>query len=311
MILTVTFNPAIDKTAQVDELIVGGLNRLQNVRQDAGGKGVNVSKTIRALGFESVCTGFLAGAGGRMIEDALDELRIANQFVWVEGNTRTNLKVLNKDMVLTELNEAGPRIEPEDVDALIALIEKTAKPGSIVVLSGNVSPGVESDIYRRMIDDLKQTDIRVLLDADGDLFREGIKAGPFAVKPNRFELAQYFGVEEPDNALDTARLGRKLLNEDTKLVAISMGGEGAIFLTETDTLYCPVLPIELNSSVGAGDAMVAALAISLERGDALEELAVLAMATSAGACTTAGTQPAGLGVVETLKTKVKIENLEG
>ncbi len=90
-----------------------------------------------------------------------------------------------------------------------------------------------------------------------------------------------------------------------------MGGEGAIFLTETDTLYCPVLPIELNSSVGAGDAMVAALAISLERGDALEELAVLAMATSAGACTTAGTQPAGLGVVETLKTKVKIENLEG
>lgn len=157
MILTVTFNPAIDKTAQVDELIVGGLNRLQNVRQDAGGKGVNVSKTIRALGFDSVCTGFLAGAGGRMIEDALDELRIANQFVWVEGNTRTNLKVLNKDMVLTELNEAGPRIEPEDVDALIALIEKTAKPGSIVVLSGNVSPGVESDIYRRMIDDLKQT----------------------------------------------------------------------------------------------------------------------------------------------------------
>ena len=95
MILTVTFNPAIDKTAEVDELIPGGLNRLRNVMQDAGGKGINVSKTIHALQGKSVATGFLAGSAGEYIRKVLNGLAIDNDFVWVEGMTRTNLKVLD------------------------------------------------------------------------------------------------------------------------------------------------------------------------------------------------------------------------
>lgn len=311
MILTVTFNPAIDKTAQVNELIVGGLNRLRNVRQDAGGKGVNVSKTIRALGYESFATGFLGGASGRMISDTLDQMNIKNEFIWVDGNTRTNLKVLNKEMVLTELNEAGPTIHEEDIERLIALIRNYAQGNCYVVLSGNVSPGVSNDIYKRMIERFKKDGIHVLLDADGELFKEGIKARPEAIKPNRFELAQYYGVEEPKTMEETAKLGEKLLNEETKLVAISMGDEGALFLTKEKMLYCPVLKIDLNSSVGAGDAMVAAMAVALEQEAELEQLAILAMATSAGACTTQGTQPARYEVIEQLKEIVKIEYLKG
>lgn len=311
MIVTVTFNPAIDKTALVDTLVVGGLNRLRDVRQDAGGKGVNVSKTLLALGSNSFATGFLAGSSGRVIEDSLDHLGIENEFVWVEGNTRTNLKVLNAKMELTELNEPGPYVEMEDVQALVELIKKKADLSSYVVLSGNVSPGVKNTIYKEMIASLKESGIRVLLDADGELFKEGIQAKPYAIKPNRFELAQYFGVREPESLEDTVLLGEKLLNDQTRLVVISMGGEGALFLSEEAFLYCPVLPIDLKSSVGAGDAMVAAMALGLENKLSLEELAILCMATSVGACTTEGTQPARLEVIEDLKDLVQIERMRG
>ena len=141
MIITVTFNPAIDKTAEVEELKVGGLNRLSNVMQDAGGKGVNVSKTIKAFGGETLCTGFLAGSAGEYIDHTLKDLHINTNFVWVEGMTRTNLKVLDKDMELTELNEAGPLIGEVEVEQLKQKICELCKNDSIVVLSGNVSKG--------------------------------------------------------------------------------------------------------------------------------------------------------------------------
>ncbi|WP_303032040.1 1-phosphofructokinase family hexose kinase, partial [Dubosiella newyorkensis] len=166
-------------------------------------------------------------------------------------------------------------------------------------------------IYKEMIASLRESGIRVLLDADGELFKEGIQAKPYAIKPNRFELAQYFGVREPESLEDTVMLGEKLLNDQTRLVVISMGGEGALFLSEEAFLYCPVLPIDLKSSVGAGDAMVAAMALGLENKLSLEELAILCMATSAGACTTEGTQPARLEVIEDLKDLVQIERMRG
>ena len=152
MILTVTFNPAIDKTAEVDVMIPGGLNRLKNVMQDAGGKGVNVSKTIHALQGKSIATGFLAGSAGEYIQKVLNELVIENDFVWVEGMTRTNLKVLDHDMELTELNEAGPVITETEIKRLKEKILSLIQPDDLVVLSGNVSAGVRNNIYRELID---------------------------------------------------------------------------------------------------------------------------------------------------------------
>lgn len=306
MIITITFNPAVDKTAQIDQLVVGGLNRLHSIRQDAGGKGINVSKTMKAFDYPNLCTGFLAGQSGQSIVQILDQYGIDHAFVWVKGNTRTNLKVLNKEMELTELNEPGPSISKEAIQEMMELIKKKAQEGDFVVLSGNVSTGVPVTIYKDLIETLKKQGIQTILDADGELFKEGIKARPYAIKPNRFELAQYFGVEEPKTKEETIRLGKKLLNEETKLVLISMGAQGALFLTEDQILYCPPLAIELHSSVGAGDAMVAAMAMALDQNKNLEELACDCMATSAGACTTLGTQPAKKEVVERLKEKVVI-----
>lgn len=302
MITTVTFNPAVDKTAQVQTLVMGGLNRLQNVRQDAGGKGINVSKTLKAVGVDSLATGFLAGNAGDFIRQRLQDLEIAHDFVEVQGNTLTNLKVLDAAMTLTELNEAGPACSCDDI---ARLEEKLAQVQGILVLSGNVGPGVPEDIYRRLTEKAHAARLQVILDADGALFREGIQAGPDVIKPNRFELSQYFQV--PEEELDTARmivLARKLMETGTRLVVISMGEEGSLFVTADRAIVLPALKIPFQSAVGAGDAMVAGLACSLEQGLDLEQTAVLAVALSAGACMTEGTQPADAETVEALKLQV-------
>lgn len=311
MIITVTFNPAIDKTAEVSELIVGGLNRLSNIRQDAGGKGINVSKTLKALNTESIAAGFTGGNTGRFIEDSLHEEGIETCFIQVEGETRTNLKVLNAEMELTELNEPGPVVSSQKIRELTDRILEKADSGSWVILSGNVGPGVPKDVYRTMIEELNSKNIRCILDADGELFKKGIQAGPYAIKPNRYELSQYFCI--PEEELNSGRLielARRLLSPETKLAVVSMGKDGSIFVTEDEVFIAEALSIPYQSAVGAGDAMVAAIADGLSHQMKLKDLVTWAVAVSAGACMTQGTQPADLKTVLELREKVKYRNWE-
>lgn len=310
MIITVTFNPAIDKTAEVEELQVGGLNRLSNVMQDAGGKGVNVSKTIKAFGGETLCTGFLAGSSGEYIEHTLKDLDIHSDFVWVDGMTRTNLKVLDKDKELTELNEAGPLIGIKEVEKLKQKICELCNSDSIVVLSGNVSKGVDTNIYKELIEDIKQAGGKVIFDADGELFAKGIQAKPLVIKPNKYELATYFKVSQDVTNDEIIRLAKTLLNEDTKYVVVSMGKQGSIFITKDQVIQAEALKVEAHSSVGAGDAMVAGITYAIEQGYPLEEMIRFAVAASAGAVMTKGTQPASIDVVKELKDKVVLKTLE-
>ena len=310
MILTVTFNPAIDKTAEVDELIPGGLNRLRNVMQDAGGKGINVSKTIHALQGKSVATGFLAGSAGEYIRKVLNGLAIDNDFVWVEGMTRTNLKVLDHEMELTELNEAGPVITETEIKQLKDKILSLLHPNDFVVLSGNVSAQVRKDIYRELIELVKQQGARVILDADGELFAQGIQAKPYVIKPNKYELATYFGVSQDCSNEEMISLAKTLLNEECRLVVVSMGKQGSIFLSHEGIYQAEALHIQAHSSVGAGDAMVAAIAYAHLIITPMEQLIALSVACSAGAVMTKGTQPAEKAVVEKLMKQVTIKKLE-
>lgn len=178
MIITVTLNPAIDKTAQVETMVPNGLNRLSNVMLDVGGKGINVSKAIKELGGESICTGFIAGSNGKWIENQLDQLGLKYKFVNVDGNTRMNLKVLDKEMNLTELNETGQEISQNDLSRFKEELLEMVKPDDMVVLSGSVPKGVPVTIYQELIILLKEKGVKVILDADGDLFTYGIEAGP-------------------------------------------------------------------------------------------------------------------------------------
>lgn len=312
MIITVTMNPAVDKTIEINRLVHGGLNRISHVELDAGGKGINVSRTVRELGGVTVAAGFVGGSAGAVIERELKALGIQTDFVHVGGETRTNTKVCEEDGTLTELNEQGPEIAPHELEELLARLENYAGAGVLFVLSGSIPRGIDTDIYARIIRLVHGKSAQVLLDADGELFSRALAAAPDLIKPNRMELEQYAGMADLDLALPEA--ARRLRRGGISTVAVSLGPDGALFFGQDDVgeayeLYCPGLPVQVRSTVGAGDAMVAALALAWDRGLPPEEMIRTCMAASAGAVTTSGTKPPARELVEELKARVEIQAL--
>lgn len=175
-----TMNPAIDKTVEVEELVCRGLNRIRKVEYDAGGKGINVSKTIHELGGYSVATGFLGGNNGQIIANVLKRKGIACDFVCVSGETRTNTKVVEDDGSLTELNEPGALIQDEDINKLKKKLLGYADEDTIFIFAGSIPKGVTQDIYREMICLVKEQGASVLLDADGEVFCRSMEAMYYA-----------------------------------------------------------------------------------------------------------------------------------
>lgn len=309
MIVTVTMNPAIDKTVEIERLRHGGLNRIQKVEYDAGGKGINVSKTIRELGGKSVAMGFLAGNSGKTIANVLGEKGIENDFVWVEGETRTNTKVYEKDGTLTELNEPGPAVTEAAVEKLLEKLEEYAGKDTLFVLSGSIPDGVPKDIYARITRRVHEKGSRVLVDADGELFRIALEARPDMIKPNRVELEELFGLAADACDEELWKAARSLQNQGIETIAVSMGKEGAMFFIGEYQAKCPALSVKIHSTVGAGDAMVAALAYAWEQKTEKEKMVRMCMAVSTGAVMTVGTKPPSAELVETLKKQVEIENI--
>lgn len=309
MIITVTLNPAIDKTIDVTKFLHGGLNRIQRVEYDAGGKGINVSKTIRELGGDSIATGFLAGNNGKTIRSVLEQSGIYCDFVEAEGETRTNTKVVEPDGTLTELNEPGPKITEKDLHLLKDKLLKYADQENIFVFSGSIPKGVPKDIYRELIELVKGQGAKVLLDADGEVFREAVKAKPDFIKPNHVELAEYCGLNQNAGISELVVAAKQLQAGGVKNLAVSMGKEGALFLLDDCKVQCPGLKMKAHSAVGAGDAMVAAMAYAQDKQLGKEETVKLCMAVSAGAVTTIGTKPPSREVVSDLIGQVVINKI--
>jgi 1-phosphofructokinase len=309
MIVTVTANPALDKTAELSELRPGELNRLHSLVIDAGGKGVNVSKMVSALGGFSLATGFVGGGSGDEIIRSLSDGGISSDFVKVGGVTRTNLKILDRDAQLTELNEPGIQVTDTEARLLIQKLAALAEadPGTVFVLSGSLCGGVETDFYARLIRMIHQNGGLAFLDADGEAFRAALAEKPDFIKPNRHELAEYFGVEGELSPDDSLELCLRLAREGIPKIALSMGKDGALFVGGQEVLYAPGLKVEVRSPVGAGDCMVGAFAYATDRGEIWEEAAALAMAASAGAVTTTGTKPPSGQLVDHLRKAVRFE----
>lgn len=309
MIITVTMNPAIDKTVEIDQLLPGGLNRIRKVEYDAGGKGINVSKTIRELGGTSIATGFLGGNAGKTIQSVLDEKEIGNDFIQVDGETRTNTKVFEKNGAVTELNEPGPVISEDQIHALLQKLEGYADDHTLFVLAGSIPAGVDRNIYAEITRLVHKKGAKVLLDADGELFRNSLEAVPDIIKPNRVELEEYAGFDYRASLEELLDLARKIRQKGIGTVAVSMGKSGAMLVKDDYEVRCPALSVKAHSTVGAGDAMVAALAYSWDQGLDDDALTRLCIAASAGAVTTIGTKPPTRELVDQLAEQVIIERI--
>lgn len=309
MIITVTLNPALDKTLTLPGFAVNTVNRVQHIRLDPGGKGINVSKAVKALGGKTLCLGVLGGAPGGYIKSALDALELPNDMVITGEQTRTNIKII--DPVLqtnTDINEPGSPITSKTLSAVWTRLIQMVKPGDTVVFAGKNPPGMADDLLARWIRQLKALDVRICVDTVGEPMRLALEEGPDIIKPNKSELSELLGTRMVTDSqiLDAAK---GLVAKGVGLAAVSMGADGAIFVTKDQILrgYCP--KVSVVSTVGAGDAMMAALAHYSVAGCSLEEMARRSIAVASAAVMCSGSQPAELDKILPLIDKIRIERL--
>lgn len=309
MIYTVTLNPALDKTVEIPGMALDTVNRITSMRTDPGGKGINVSKVIAKLGGESCAVGILGGESGRTLLAALEREGLRTHFRFVEGQTRTNLKIIDRALhTNTDINEPGLTVSPADLDALLRDLLGMVREGDIVVLAGSLPQGAPQDTYRVWTAACREKGARVCLDADGVLLAEGLKAAPYLIKPNEDELSRLVG----HRLTDTDELiveGRRLLKGGVTRVVISLGERGALYLRGNEVLYAEGLSVPVGSTVGAGDSVVAALAYADSLGMSDEDAVRLSTATGAANVMCSGTQPAEREAVEKLLPQVKIRRI--
>ena len=305
MIYTVTLNPALDKTVEIPSLTVDSVNRITAMRTDPGGKGINVSKVIKKLGGQSIAAGILGGATGRTICSALETMEIKTGFRFVEGETRTNLKVIDPvNHTNTDLNEPGITVSEEILNGLLQELLLEVNQGDIVVLSGSLPKGSPKDPYAVWVKACTKAGAKVILDADGELLEEGLKASPYLIKPNNHELSALLG-EKLETPKELEKAARGLMEQYAiEKIVVSMGGAGALYITQKETLYAEGLKVPVKSTVGAGDSVVAALAVSEESQKSLEETVRLSTACGAANVMCSGTQAAEYEAIAELLPKV-------
>lgn len=280
MIYTVTFNPAVDYIVHSEELRVGFVNRSKREEIYFGGKGINVSMVLQELGMKSKALGFVAGFTGEAIEKGVQAAGIETDFVHLEqGNSRINVKI--KSGSETDLNGQGPEIPKEAVEAFFEKL-KAVQDGDIVVLAGSIPDTLPSDMYQKILEYLKDKNIRTVVDATKDLLLNVLKYKPFLVKPNNLELEEMFDVKL-SSIEDVLRYAQKLKEMGAVNVLVSMAGDGAVLLDEHGEGHiCGVCKGQVKNSVGAGDSMVAGFIAGCEQGD--YEYA-LKLGTAAGGAT--------------------------
>ena len=255
MIFTVTFNPSLDYIVRVDEMRLGTINRTNYEQLLPGGKGINVSIVLGNLGHPSRALGFSAGVTGVALEKLLADTGVDADLVHVKvGFTRINAKV--KAVEETEINGQGPRIAPEDVDALFSKLDVLGQDDTLVI-SGSVPNTLPSDMYEQVMERLAGRGVRIVVDAERDLLTRVLSYRPFLVKPNNHELGDIFGValKTRDEVVPYAR---RMQEMGAQNVLVSMAGEGGVLVAADGQVYqSPAAQGTVVNSVGAGDSCVA------------------------------------------------------
>ncbi|PTM57567.1 1-phosphofructokinase [Desmospora activa] len=289
-ILTITLNPALDKTINLPLLAPGEVNRAQSIRVDPGGKGINVSRALALWGGDTLAAGLLGKENSRLLINRLEKLSIPTSFVEVDGETRTNLKMVETESNrVTDLNEPGFTVSDQDLKHLKRQYVEWLEQASWVILSGSLPPGTPTDWYRDLIQEARSRDKQVVLDSSGEALRKGIEAAPTVVKPNREELEDFLGrpIQGDEDLLKAARAW---LYQGVEWVVVSLGADGAWFVT-MDGIYRTYPPrVSEAHPVGAGDAMVAGLVWGLYHEMPPANIARWATASGVHAASKPGTQ---------------------
>ena len=287
MITTICLNPALDRTVTVDSFIPGQVNRIRHSRTDVGGKGVNVAVVCRRLGMDAQVIGCAGVDGYSKLKDKARIEGIGCDFHTVEGAIRLNTKVFPLDgSGVTELNEPGPALSAEDLDVFFDLAIEETRGSDYVVITGSLPPGCPVHTYRELIRALK---VPCILDVGGEALRLGVEAKPFLIKPNHHELAATVG-RELQTLEDIQKAARCFVDRGVCHVVVSLGKDGALYVGEEGCFFAPEIPVDVKSTVGAGDALVGGLLYGLVRHGSMREGFRAGAAAGTASVMTEGTQ---------------------
>ncbi len=307
-VVTVTINPSIDQTISIPNFTAGAVNRVQNSRMDAGGKGINVASFLADYNQPVTATGFLGANNDEIFRRLFQQKRIEDRCVRIAGSTRIGVKI--SDVIqrqTTDINFPGQAPEPADLMRLFDILKELSADHEWFVLSSSVPAGVSASIYAQMIDVLAGK--KVVVDTSGEGLRQAVAAGPWLIKPNVDELGELIG-RRAESVDAIAEMAHSLMQQHKiTSVVVSMGKEGAIYFEGDEAIWAVPPPVEVKSTVGAGDAMVAGTVAGKIRGLSLFECAKLATAFSMIAVSRIASGLPSIPAVEAARERVSIHRL--
>lgn len=303
-IATITLNPAIDQTVAVRDFRAGEVNRVDWTRTDPGGKGVNVASILADYGVPVAVTGFLGAQNDQIFRHLFEQKGIEDRFVRIAGRTRTGIKVVDPlRQHTTDINFPGEAPSSADLEQLGARLDELATECDWFIFSGSLPAGVPVTIYRDLLQHVRGKN--VALDTSGEAFRQAVAAAPTVIKPNVAELSQYLGkpLTTQGHLLDAAR---GLLRLGVQTVVVSLGEQGALFVEEGEAVQATPPAVVVQSTVGAGDAMVAGIVAGKQRRLPLSDCARLATAFAVDAVTHVGSGLTSREAIATILPQVTV-----
>lgn len=313
MILSVTLNPSVDQALFVDQIRLGDTNRVRRVERDAGGKGVNLSRVVAELGGRTAASGFLAGASGEMVRAVLRAQGVQPDFIEVAGETRVNFSVEDDSgNPPTTFNERGPEISKEAFECLVDKCSELAAGARWVAMGGSLPPGAPAEAFLLLGRLAKLAGAKLMLDADGEALRHGVKALPHFMKPNQAEAGRLLGreIESEEDAIQAAReLVRFLDPSPESFAVLSRGADGAILATTRGCWVGASPKVESRSTIGSGDSLIGAMLWSLEEGFDLATAFRWGLAAGAATATTDGSEICRKARVEALVRETAVRAL--
>lgn len=313
MIYTITLNPALDHYLEIDRLDLDDANRVRAESLFAGGKGIDVSRAIRHLGGDSMALGFIGGHNGRILVDLLKREGVASYFTPIAQETRRDIILsARRPPAQTLLHAKGPSVGAEEWRGFLAHLRLLDLRGAYVVVGGSLPRGVAADAYRQIVALVQKRGAKVVLDADGPCLRAGLKAKPFAIKPNLHELQRAMGHPLRTDA-DIVRAAAALHRAGVEIVLVSLGRRGLLAVTGRrgkPTALRSIPPsVTVRSRVGAGDSTVAGFIFRLAGGKGFEDCLRFATACGTAATLAPGNQLCRSSDVQRLLPRITIEPL--
>lgn len=309
-VVTVTLNAAVDQTLDVPGFTAGAVNRARSETRTAGGKGINVAAFLSGGPAPVTVTGFLGADNTAVFETLFRDRRIADRCLRVPGSSRTNVKVVDREGgSVTDINLPGPRIPDTAWRALLDGLDELGALNDVFVLAGSVPAGLTDSAYAEMIPVLRRHGAFVTLDASGAPLRHAMAAKPDMIKPNAHELSELLG-RPLGGRDDVTAAARELAARGVALVVVSLGADGAVFVEAGRALHAQPPRVEVASTVGAGDAMVAGVLAARLAGGDLEDCARRGTAYAAGTLALLGPELPPPSRIAALMAAVRIDAID-